>query len=144
MILAEFGELHPALASRLDMNVPTMVGQIYLDVIPQHKGSSRTRSAYTPPQLQAVRRDFAFLAPLALQSDDLIRAVRSSDKDYIADVRLFDVFTGKGVAEGEKSLALEVILQPLLKSFTEEELRGLSEKIVQSAQKLGVRLRIGE
>jgi phenylalanyl-tRNA synthetase beta chain len=56
-------------------------------------------------------------------------------------VRLFDLFTGQGVPEGQKSLAVEVTLQPTEKSFTEEELRAISEKIVASAGKAGARLR---
>jgi phenylalanyl-tRNA synthetase beta chain len=56
-------------------------------------------------------------------------------------VRLFDVFTGPGVAEGHKSLAVEVTLQPGEKSFTDEELKAISDRIVAAAAKLGARLR---
>jgi phenylalanyl-tRNA synthetase beta chain len=70
-----------------------------------------------------------------------MRAVRGADKAAIAGISLFDVFTGPGVPEGMKSLALEVTLQPGEKSFTEEDLKSLSERIVAAAAKTGARLR---
>ncbi len=99
------------------------------------------RSAYAPPPLQAVTRDFAFLVPADLPADQLLRAVRGADKAAIAGVSLFDVFTGQGVPEGQKSLAVEVMLQPGEKSFTDEELKAISERIVAAAAKLGATLR---
>jgi phenylalanyl-tRNA synthetase beta chain len=99
------------------------------------------REAYAPPALQAVKRDFAFLVPADMQADVLLRAVRGADKAAIAGVSLFDVFTGAGVPEGQKSLAIEVTLQPGEKSFTDEELKAVSERIVAAAAKTGARLR---
>ena len=92
--------------------------------------------------MQAVRRDFAFLVPEALEADRLLRAVRGADKAAIADASLFDVFTGAGVAEGEKSLAIELVLQPVDRSFTEDDLKAIGEKVVAAAAKLGARLRV--
>jgi phenylalanyl-tRNA synthetase beta chain len=91
--------------------------------------------------LQAVSRDFAFLVPEGTAADTLLRAVRGADKQAIASVSLFDVFTGAGVPEGMKSLAVEVTLQPGEKSFTEEELKAISDRIVAAAAKVGARLR---
>jgi phenylalanyl-tRNA synthetase beta chain len=92
--------------------------------------------------LQPVRRDFAFLLPQAVEADRLLRAVRGADKAAIAGASLFDVFTGAGVAEGEKSLAIEVVLQPSERSFSHEELTAISDRIVAAAAKLGARLRV--
>jgi phenylalanyl-tRNA synthetase beta chain len=100
------------------------------------------RNAFTPPPLQPVRRDFAFVTPVDLEADRLLRAVRGADKAAIAAVSLFDVFTGAGVAEGEKSLALEIVLQPAERSFTHDELTAISERVVAAAAKLGARLRV--
>jgi phenylalanyl-tRNA synthetase beta chain len=99
------------------------------------------RTHYTPPALQPVTRDFAFLVPSALAAGDLVRAVKGADKAAITDARLFDVFTGTGVPEGSKSLAIEVTLQPGEKSFTDEELKAIADKVVAAATKLGASLR---
>ncbi|HWH18792.1 MAG TPA: phenylalanine--tRNA ligase subunit beta, partial [Allosphingosinicella sp.] len=140
--LAEFGELHPAVLKTFDLDGPVIAAEIFLDALPQKRGSTgRMRSAYAPPALQAVKRDFAFLLPLDTPADRLLRAVRSADKTAIVDVSLFDVFTGAGVPEGRKSLAVEVTLQPGEKSFTDDDLKVLSDRIVAAAAKLGAQLR---
>ena len=141
-ILAELGELHPATLKAFDLDGPVVAAEIFLDALPQKRGGTgRMRSAYAPPALQAVRRDFAFLLPTDAPADQLLRAVRGADRQAIAGVSLFDVFTGAGVPEGHKSLAVEVTLQPGEKSFTEEELKAISERVVAAAAKTGARLR---
>ena len=99
------------------------------------------RAPYAPPPLQAVKRDFAFLVPDAVEADALVRAVRGADKKAIVDARLFDVFVGPGVEDGHKSLAIEVTLQPGEKSFSQEELEAISAAVVKAAAKLGATLR---
>jgi phenylalanyl-tRNA synthetase beta chain len=140
--LAEFGELHPAILKAFDLDGPVVAAEIFLDALPRKRGgNARMRSAYAPPALQAVKRDFAFLVPAELDADRLLRAVRGADKAAIAGVGLFDVFTGAGVPEGMKSLAVEVTLQPSEKSFTEDELKAVADRIVAAAGKLGATLR---
>ena len=140
-VLAAYGALHPLTAKAFDLDGPVMAGEIYLDAIPGKRASGHMRAAYAPPALQAVTRDFAFLVPKATAADVLLRAVKGADKAAITAVRLFDVFAGQGVEEGHKSLAIEVVLQPADRSFTDEELGALSARIVKAAEKAGGRLR---
>jgi len=140
--LAEFGALHPRIARAFDLDGPVVAAEIFLDAIPQKRGQTgQMRSAFAPPALQAVKRDFAFLVPAELPADQLLRAVRGADRAAIAGAGLFDLFTGQSVPEGQKSLAIEVILQPAERSFTEDELKAISDRIVQAAAKLGASLR---
>jgi phenylalanyl-tRNA synthetase beta chain len=140
--LAEFGAVHPRILKAFDLDGPVVAAEVFLDALPQKRGATgHMRSAYAPPPLQAVTRDFAFLVPAALAADPLLRAVRGADKAAIVAVRLFDVFTGPGVPEGSKSLAIEVTLQPGDKSFTDEELKAISDRVVAAAAKLGAVLR---
>ncbi|NIJ08364.1 phenylalanyl-tRNA synthetase beta chain [Sphingomonas vulcanisoli] len=140
-IVAEFGELHPALLKRFDLDGPAVAAELYLDALPAKRDGGRMRPAYAPPALQAVTRDFAFVAPADLAADSLLRAVKGADKAVIVDAELFDVFVGGGLAEGEKSLALSVTLQPGEKSFTDAELQAVAAKVVAAAEKVGARLR---
>jgi len=140
-VLAEFGELHPSLAKKLDIDGPVAAAEIYLDAIPAKRGTDRMRTAFTPPVLQAVTRDYAFVAKADLAADALLRAVRGADKAAITDVALFDVFTGPGLAEDEKSLAIAVTFQPVDKSYAEADLQALSAKVVAAAEKAGAKLR---
>ncbi len=112
-----------------------------LDVIPVKKKAGFMRALYSPPALQAVTRDFAFLVPANVEAEALVRAVRGADKASIVEARLFDVFAGAGVPEGQKSLAVEVTLQPGEKSFTDEELKAIADKVIGAAAKLGGVLR---
>jgi phenylalanyl-tRNA synthetase beta chain len=136
-IVASFGELHPSLQKRLHAPAGAVAGEIYLDVLPAPRSTGKARSPYAPPALQSITRDFAFLVPADLTADSLIRAVRGSDKATIIDVQLFDRFEGP---EG-LSLAVEVTLQPVEKSFTDAQIGEISRRIVAAAEKLGARLR---
>jgi phenylalanyl-tRNA synthetase beta chain len=140
-ILARFGALHPATAKDFDLDGAVVAAEVHLDAIPAKRGTGAMRAPFTPPALQVVQRDFAFLVPEALEADALVRAVKGADKALITAARLFDRFTGAGVPEGQVSLAVEVTLQPAEKSFTEEELSAIAAKVVAAAVKLGATLR---
>jgi phenylalanyl-tRNA synthetase beta chain len=136
-IVASFGELHPRLQKQLDAPAGAVAAEIYLDAIPAPRSSGRARSAYSPPALQAITRDFAFIVPADTPAENLARAIRSADKTAITGVRLFDRFE----ASDGLSLAFEVTLQPTEKSFTDEQISEISKRIVAAAEKLGARLR---
>jgi phenylalanyl-tRNA synthetase beta chain len=136
-ILAAFGELHPRLAKEIDAPAGAVAAEIYLDAIPSPRSSGRARPAFTPPALQGVARDFAFIVPDSVTADALVRAVRGADKGVIVGARLFDRFE----SEAGLSLAVEVTLQPGEKSFTDAEIAEVSARIVAAAGKLGSRLR---
>lgn len=140
-VLAGFGMVHPSVLKAFDLDGAVAAVELYLDALPAKKATGFTRPAFTPPALQAVTRDFAFLVPAALPAGDLVRIVKGADKGAIVDARLFDVFTGAGVPEGQKSLAVEVTLQPGEKSFTDADLKAVADKVVAAAAKLGATLR---
>jgi len=136
-IVAAFGELHPALSKSIDAPAGAVAGEIYLDALPPARSTARARSAYAPPALQPVTRDFAFIVPADVPAESLLRAIRGADKAAITNARLFDRFES---ADG-LSLAFEVTLQPVEKSFTDEQIGEISRRIVAAAEKLGARLR---
>lgn len=141
-VLARFGALHPNTLKAFDIDGPVVAAELFLDAIPARKASAGfARPAYAPPALQPVTRDFAFLVPADLAAADLVRTVRGADKAAVVDARAFDVFTGEGVGEGRKSVAVEVVLQPGEKSFTDAEIKAISDKIVAAAGKVGAELR---
>jgi len=140
-VLAAFGMVHPSVLKAFDLDGEIAAVELYLDALPAKRGSGFMRPAYTPPALQAVTRDFAFLVPVELAAGDLVRTIRGADKGLIVDARLFDIFTGTGVPEGQKSLAVEVTLQPGEKSFTDAELKAVADKVVAAAAKVGASLR---
>ncbi|MBA3837886.1 MAG: phenylalanine--tRNA ligase subunit beta, partial [Zymomonas sp.] len=137
-VLAAFGMLHPLTLKAFDLDGAVAAVELYLDAIPAKRaGGGFMRPAYTPPPLHAVTRDFAFLVPGDLAADALVRAIRGADKKAIAAARLFDRFE----RDGQKSLAIEVTLQPIDNSFTDGELKAIGERVVAAAAKLGATLR---
>ena len=141
-VLARFGMLHPGLAKAFDLDDPVAMVELFLDAIPAKRGTPGfARTGYAPPALQAVTRDFAFLVDAAVPAGDLVRAVKGADKAAIVSARLFDDFTGAGVPEGKRSLAVEVTLQPAEKSFGEADLKAIADKVTAAAAKIGAQLR---
>jgi phenylalanyl-tRNA synthetase beta chain len=135
MVLAHFGELHPRLLEKLKLDGPLCAFEIFLDVLPEPRRASRTRSALDVTDLQVVRRDFAFLVEDAVAAGDVMRAAKGAEKSLITDVTLFDVFSGEGVEEGKKSLAIEVTLSPREKTLTDEEIDAVAVKVVAAVTK---------
>ena len=70
-----------------------------------------------------------------MPADTLIRAAKGADKALISDVTVFDVYDGKGVPDGQVSLALEVTLQPREKTLTDEEIDAVAAVIVSKVEK---------
>jgi len=141
-VLARFGMVHPATAKAFDLDGPVAMVELFLDAIPGKRGAATfARAAYAPLALQAVTRDFAFLVAADKPAGELLRAVRGADKANIVSARLFDDFRGAGVPEGQKSLAVEITLQPLEKSYAEADLKAIADKVTAAAAKLGAQLR---
>jgi phenylalanyl-tRNA synthetase beta chain len=92
--------------------------------------ASKARSKLVLSPLQPVERDFAFLVDAGVDADKLVRAARNADKALIVGARVFDLYAGKGVPEGKKSLAIAVTLQPVERTLTDAEIEAVSNKIV--------------
>lgn len=142
-MLAQLGELHPRVLKVLDLDGPLYGFELTLDLLPPpRRKAGKTRPALDASPFMPLRRDFAFLIDAARPADDLARAAQGADKVLIADVQVFDVYAGAGVPEGQKSVALEVTLQPRERTLAEAEIEALSAKIVAAAEKAGGRLRV--
>jgi len=135
-VLAWFGTLHPKVSAHYDLKGPVVGFEIFLDAVPQPK--AKRGKAKPLPDLSAfqpVERDFAFLLDRDVPAEKVLRAARGADKALIADVSVFDLYEGKGVGEGKKSLAVAVTLQPRQASLTEAEIDAVGKKIVAAVEK---------
>ncbi|PVM94009.1 phenylalanine--tRNA ligase subunit beta [Caulobacter endophyticus] len=141
-VVAEFGELHPAVLKALDVAGPVYGFEIVLEAIPEPKKKAvKTKAAFTPSALMPLTRDFAFVADKAKAAGDLVKAAAGADKALIASARVFDVYEGPGVPEGSKSVAIEVLVQPREATLTDAEIEALSAKVVAAVEKAGGKLR---
>ncbi len=134
--LAHFGELHPRVLKAMDVDGPVFAFEAFIDQIPAAKArATKTRPALETLELLPVKRDFAFVVDRALAADQLMKAVKGAEKKLISRVTLFDVYEGRGVPEGKKSLAVEVTLQPRDRTLTDEEIDAVARAIVAAAEK---------
>jgi phenylalanyl-tRNA synthetase beta chain len=135
-VLAEFGELHPAILKGLDADGPAVGFELFLDRLPRPKPrATRTRPPLKASPFPPVDRDFAFVIGDEVAAESLLTAVRSADKALIREVSLFDVYGGVGLGEGQKSLAVAVRLQSPDHTLTEAEIEAAAKKIVAAASK---------
>ena len=115
--------------------------EIVLDNVPEPRGKAKARGLADLSSLMPLSRDFAFVVEEAKPVGDLVRAAAGADKALIADVAVFDVYRGKGVDEGFKSVALEVAIQPRDATLTDAEIEALTGRIVAAVEKQGGVLR---
>ena len=140
LVLATFGELHPAVTQALDLAGPVAAFEVFLDRVPEPK--RRKRAAPDLPPFQPVRRDFAFLVPDTVGADAVLRAARGADRTLIAGATVFDVYQGGTVPPGQKSVGVEVVFQPRERTLTDAEIEAAGAKVVVVvAEKTGGALR---
>lgn len=134
--LGWFGELHPAWAAELDIEGPVSAFELDLDALPEaRKKATKTKPALTLSGQMPLSRDFAFVVDRGVTAATILKAARGADKGLIRDVSVFDVFEGTHVGEGKKSVAIEVTLQPLDKTLTDEEIDKVSASVVAAVTK---------
>lgn len=137
--LGVFGELHPSVAQSYDAQNRIIIAEIYLDRIPPAKPSKNR--ALKISDFQPVTRDFAFVVDAHLPASDLIKALQNTEKLLLRHIVLFDVYSGKGVADDKKSLALSVTLQADDRTLTDKEIETVSQSLIKAAQSVGASLR---
>ncbi len=140
-ILAYFGELHPHLLKKFGIKGTAVAMEVFPHNIPQSKNKGVSKGVYTPSDFMPLSRDFAFIIPMDLEADVIRRAAFSADKKLITDVQIFDVFEGGSLGEGQKSLAINITVQPIDKTLSEAELEDLHKKVIAACEKQGASLR---
>jgi phenylalanyl-tRNA synthetase beta chain len=135
-ILGHFGELHPRIIADLKAEGPLAAFEVILEKIPEPKDKpTRAKPLLELSPFQPVERDFAFVVDSAVKAADLVRAAQNVDKKLIANVTVFDVYEGKGIEPGKKSIAIAVAIQPREKTMTDAEIDALAAKIVAEVAK---------
>ncbi|MCW4153438.1 MULTISPECIES: phenylalanine--tRNA ligase subunit beta [Halomonadaceae] len=132
------GTLHPQVRATLGLKVDAVVFEVRLDHL-----SQGCVPAFEPlSRFPEVRRDLAFTLPSERPVQTLLDCAQVKAGEYLKDITLFDVYAGKGVAEGYKSIALGLTWQHPSRTLNDEEINQLVESIVAQVQaELGAELR---
>jgi phenylalanyl-tRNA synthetase beta chain len=132
------GALHPELLARLDLERAVYAMELNLETITRGFVPKFTEQSRFP----AIRRDLAILVDAACPADTILSGIRAMEIPSLRELVVFDVYTGKGVPDGRKSLALGLILQDLSRTLTDEEVDEVMKGIVeQLKQDVGATLR---
>ena len=136
MIFGTFGEFHPRTLEGLDVSGPVCGFEVYLDAIPDAKAkATRTKPRLDLSPFQAVTRDFAFVVDKTVAAGEIVRAASAADKKLVTGVNVFDLYEGANIGEGRKSVAIEVTIQPVDKTLTDEDFEKLSAAIIANVAK---------
>ena len=136
VVLGYFGEFHPSTLEALDVSGALCGFEVYVDAMPEpKKKATRTKPALELSAFQAVKRDFAFVVDKSVEAGAIIKAATGADRKLVTSVNVFDIFEGPSLGEGKKSVAIEVQIQPVDRTLTDEDFEALTEKIVASVTK---------
>jgi phenylalanyl-tRNA synthetase beta chain len=135
-VLGHFGELHPRAIAGLKAEGPLVAFEVILEKIPEPKARpTRAKPLLDVSAFQPVERDFAFVVDNSVKAADIVRAAQNVDKKLVTNVVVFDVYEGKGIDPGKKSIAIAVTIQPREKTMTDAEIETLAGKIVAEVTK---------
>ncbi|MDQ0132460.1 phenylalanyl-tRNA synthetase beta chain [Neorhizobium galegae] len=136
VVLGYFGEFHPKTLGALDVSGALCGFEVFVDAMPEpKKKATRTKPPLELSPFQVVKRDFAFVVSSDVEAGAIVKAAVTADRKLITGVNVFDVFEGASLGEGRKSVAIEVLIQPVERTLTDEDFDALTGKIVANVEK---------
>ena len=126
--LGEFGQLLPPLARQYDLRDPVLLAELNLDLLLARRNTSK---AFRPlPAFPTIRRDVAMLVPEATTHEAVLQVVKQAKPANLETAELFDVFRGKNVPSGQKSVAYAFTYRHAERTLTDAEVNAAHEKLV--------------
>ena len=129
MVLGEMGQLLPALARNYDLRDPVLLAELNLDVLLSRRNTGKSFKAL--PAFPSIRRDVAMLLPEATTHEAILNVTRQAKPANLEAVELFDVFRGKNVPEGQKSMACAFTYRGADRTLKDEEVNAAHEKLIE-------------
>jgi phenylalanyl-tRNA synthetase beta chain len=128
LVLGEFGQVLPPLSKRYDLRDAVFLAELNLDLLLSRRNTGKS---FKPlPAFPAIRRDVAILVPEATTHEAVLNTVKQAKLPNLEAVDLFDVFRGKNMPTGQKSMAYAFTYRSVEKTLTDTEVNAAHEKIV--------------
>ncbi|MDP5072115.1 MAG: phenylalanine--tRNA ligase subunit beta [Congregibacter sp.] len=125
------GVLHPTLQKDLDFDLPVVVAELDLELL-----SAASIPAFTPvSRYPALRRDIAVIVDKTVSAGELLATVRATAGVYLQDLRLFDVYEGKGIDPARKSVAVGLTFQDHSRTLDDNEVNTCIQQVIDSLKK---------
>jgi phenylalanyl-tRNA synthetase beta chain len=121
------GMLHPNLEKQLGFDSPVFLFELCQDAILQRVVPKFSALSKFP----SVRRDMALLVKQDISANDIIHCIHSSQETTVREVSIFDVYQGKGIENGFKSVALSLVLQDFTQTLTDSEIDAIFRRLLQ-------------
>ena len=129
-IIGFVGKLHPKLAKQYDLKRSAFVFELDADKTLR----SAAPTAKTVSKYPVIRRDIAVVVDDDVTADALIRSVTDSARQFVRDVRIFDIYRGEGIEAGRKSVAIGLILQETSRTLTDDDADGAMASVVKNLE----------
>lgn len=131
-VIGYFGELHPAVAKNFDVPTDTYVAELAVE--PLVSAAAQIPQYKHLPKFPGTSRDIAVVVPEQVTMKELIAVIRENAGSLLQQVRLFDVYTGKQVATGSKSMAFNLTFQAEDRTLKDEEIDTVIKNVVERVQ----------
>ncbi len=142
-VIGYFGEIHPLTLKKFGIKHTNIVAfELNLDLLPPAKSKkSPAKKKLIISDLQAISREFAVIIDDSVLGDDILTAVKNSNKEYISDAKIFDIYKGDNLPSGKKSVAVHLTIEQKDKTLTEEEINVIFKGAIDKVLTLGGELR---
>lgn len=135
------GLLHPQVAAAYNLTLPVVLVELVVQPL-VHTWQSAQIQAEPPPKFPAIRRDVAFLLPHEISVERLLQTLRAHSNSWLVEVTPFDVYTGKHVPAGQKSIAVALYYQESTRTLTDDEVQQVhATMIAKTVELLGATVR---
>jgi phenylalanyl-tRNA synthetase beta chain len=128
------GQVHPEVMQKADIKGTAYVFEINLDIL--EKQIYKQISFKEISKFPAVTRDVAFVIPVSMEAQQMLEIVLSQREDLLENVGIFDIYAGKGLEEGVKSLGLRFSYRALDRTLTDTEINSIHDKIMHNTVRL--------
>ena len=129
-LIANVGEIHPEILDFYGLEKSILAFEIFYENIPIPKKVKVSRPMLKMSPLQSVTREFAFVIDEKTPAEKLVQIAKSTNKDLIKEVLIFDLYKGENIPKGKKSIAIKIIIQPNLETLTDDDLEKISSDLI--------------
>lgn len=138
--IGSLGQLHPLLARRYDLRDAVLLAEFDLDLLLARRNAARSFKQL--PSFPGIRRDIAMVAPESVTHDAVLSLLKQAKPANLESAELFDIFRGRNIPEGQKSIAYAFHYRNAERTLTDAEVNAAHEKLVAELKtKLGVTIR---
>jgi phenylalanyl-tRNA synthetase beta chain len=127
--LGEIGQVSPVLTKRYDLRDTVFLAELNLDQLLARRNAAKSFKVL--PQFPSIRRDIAMLVPEETTHDAVLNSVKQAKPQNLEGIELFDVFRGKNIPGGQKSMAYAFTYRSAEKTLTDAEVNAAHEKVVE-------------